>query len=1419
MAQEQNSPDATSSLFQHLGDQVDQLTDEQLSSLAVQLPAFERLVERINARQQKPASTEVLPGPLPIPVNSSDNIMNSITDGLFIVNWDWQIVFINSKAAEYGGSTPEKLTGINLWEAYPRLLGTVFESNYRQVMSERIPIHFEARGVLRDTWYLMSVYPAPEGILVYWLDHTARKQTEENLEQILSENQQHKALLDAIFEADPDGIAVLVGEELRFMHVNPAYRFLCPDPIVDPIGKIYSDIWPDKSQQEFGERFRNLLKTGQPYQVHGITHRFADQTVRIFTLQARRIEWGGQPAVLVLMWDTTEQALAYDQAEVERSQLRAVLEALPVGIVILDRQGGILLSNPMYEQVWGGKPPATSTVDDYTAFQAWWVDSGRPVQAEEWASARAVQKGEAVIGQELRIQRFDGEQAYVINSGVPIHDANRQIVGSVVAIMDVTELRKTEAALQAEEAKLRAILDATKESIWLFDPEGVILLGNETAISRLKKKPEDVIGKSYQELLPPELAQARYTRLRQVVEEGEPIEFEDERAGINFLHSFYPVTASDGQRIGVVSFSRDITERKQAEHKVQEQEKKYQELFRTTQAAIYEVDFRTQRFVTVNDAMCQLSGYTREELMQMGPFALLDETGKQQFRERIRQWLSGEKPSEDIEYKTRAKDGREIFALLQVSFKSDANGQPTGATVIGHDITERKQAEQAALRQALLINQLGDAVIASDSQYRITSWNAAAEKMYGWKEDEVLGRPGLDIIKTEFSHQDKAQVLQSIQEVGSYIGEATQIRKDGTRFPVEVNSLVLKDENGTVTGYLSVNRDISERKQTEETLKTSEKRLRLLLEHSPDGVVVVGKDGTVNFVSPSTTRILGYNPEDLLGKMPFELIHPDEQMQAVELFTQFTGTANQVNHALQRIRHKNGSWRICQFTVSNLLDEAGINGIVANYRDVTEEHLSEEALRESEERFRLLADGTPILVWTTDAAGRVEFANQAYTDFFGVTIGAIQSGGWQPLVHPDDITGYANIFMDSLREQQPFRAQARVRRADGQWRWIESYSQPRFSASGEFLGMAGSSLDITENKETEARLARQADLLNNIHDAIVATDSQFRITYWNAMAEAMFGWTSDETLGRKPPELFYSQDPEDPDGQAIQKLFNTGHLEGEMLFRRKDGSSFSAHAQSVVLRGVAGEFNGVLTSMRDLSELKRVEERDREHLVQIELQRRLLEQREQERMQIARALHDGPLQEFIGVQFALTELLNATKEETLIEEIRVILQTVKEQTAEMRSYASELRPPTLMQFGLDNAILSHLEGWRVKHPEIKVHFACDQIGEQLPEAMQLPLYRIYQELMNNIAKHAQASEVHIHFEEDPGGGVRLVIRDNGRGFEIPSDWLGLARQGHLGLVGIRERVEAIGGELEIQSQPGHGTEVRVVVHFSMEKET
>ncbi|MEZ4712450.1 MAG: response regulator [Caldilineaceae bacterium] len=210
-----------------------------------------------------------------------------------------------------------------------------------------------------------------------------------------------------------------------------------------------------------------------------------------------------------------------------------------------------------------------------------------------------------------------------------------------------------------------------------------------------------------------------------------------------------------------------------------------------------------------------------------------------------------------------------------------------------------------------------------------------------------------------------------------------------------------------------------------------------------------------------------------------------------------------------------------------------------------------------------------------------------------------------------------------------------------------------------------------------------------------------------------------------------------------------------------------------------------------------------------ELKQRLAENQEGERLHLAQELHDGPLQDIIGLRYHLGAIANAMPVDQFGEPLQVVQEKLQHVLQSLRLLCRELRPPALAPFGLEQAIRAHAQNFKEQHPQIDVELDLDEDRQELPERVRLALYRIYQHALSNVAIHADASNVRVSFQMH-AQSVHLRVLDDGRGFQVPTRWIELAREGHLGLVGAAERAEAIGGVLHVVSNPDLGTSLSVI---------
>jgi signal transduction histidine kinase len=213
-----------------------------------------------------------------------------------------------------------------------------------------------------------------------------------------------------------------------------------------------------------------------------------------------------------------------------------------------------------------------------------------------------------------------------------------------------------------------------------------------------------------------------------------------------------------------------------------------------------------------------------------------------------------------------------------------------------------------------------------------------------------------------------------------------------------------------------------------------------------------------------------------------------------------------------------------------------------------------------------------------------------------------------------------------------------------------------------------------------------------------------------------------------------------------------------------------------------------------------------------ETQRQLLRSREEERARLARDMHDGPIQALVGMNLQLGLLLPSV-ESPQADELKAIRAEARELLAELRRVCAALRPPMLDTLGLGAALRALAEEWSAQHGiTVGLEFAPDATLRLLPVEAAVNLYRVVQEALSNIARHAAARQVAIHLNWDDSR-LALSVQDDGRGFVVPGNLHSLSAQGHFGLAGMQERVELIGGELAVESAPSRGTTVRVVKHL------
>jgi PAS domain S-box-containing protein len=344
-----------------------------------------------------------------------------------------------------------------------------------------------------------------------------------------------------------------------------------------------------------------------------------------------------------------------------------------------------------------------------------------------------------------------------------------------------------------------------------------------------------------------------------------------------------------------------------------------------------------------------------------------------------------------------------------------------------------------------------------------------------------------------------------------------------------------------------------------------------------------------------------------------------------------------------------------------------------------------------------------------------------------------------------------------------------------------------------------------ERKRAERELDRQykerSIILESIQDGLFGLDRSWNITYINSRAARNGGFEPEDLVGKNIWEVF----PRLKDTPIEENYRRAMVGRTPVVFEMR--GVYHGRWYSI---SVYPSAEGISVYWQDITKSKQSEETMRAHQVQMETQRRLLEYREKERQKLAHNLHDGPVQELSSILFQIRYAKETIKNPEVEAEIGQISVRLQDTIKSLREMMYDLRPPSLIRFGLSKTIQTFAEEIREKNPSILLETALIDDGNLFSEQVRLSLFRITQEALINAIKHSDATKIGVQLAQ-LDHHVILEIRDNGKGFSLPDQLIDFSTKGSFGLVGMKERAEAIGGEFKAHSSPGNGTVIRVTV--------
>ncbi len=493
-------------------------------------------------------------------------------------------------------------------------------------------------------------------------------------------------------------------------------------------------------------------------------------------------------------------------------------------------------------------------------------------------------------------------------------------------------------------------------------------------------------------------------------------------------------------------------------------------------------------------------------------------------------------------------------------------------------------------------------------------------------------------------------------------------------------------------------------------------------------------------------------------------------------------------------------------------DEFEISLTVGNQIAFGVEHKrTEESLRDNEERLRLATQTGKVGVWDwAIRSDHVSWTKAVYT-MHGVRSdefdGKVES--FTKLIHPDDMEMVKERIELALSDVKPYEVEFRVVKPDGDVGWLFTNALILRDAMGPYR-MIGATIDVTDRKLAEQEFARIAAIVDSSRDAIIGKDLNGVITSWNGGATHIFGYLPDEVIG-KSITILIPEERLNEESEILQRLRRgeyTDHF--ETVRRRKDGTLIDISLTVSPVVNANGKIIGASKIARDITEQRRAEAalRDRE------IMRRLVDAQEAERHRIARDLHDHLGQQLTALRLKLESIRNqSTGNDKLLRSVSETQEYASRIDMDINYLAWELRPTELDNLGLRDSLASFVREWSKTYGiEADFHTPRTQNGRYSAE-LETNIYRIVQEALNNILKHAKATRVSVLMEQRDDL-IIVIIEDNGKGFVFGERPANGSKSKGLGLIGMRERTALLGGTLEIESRPGEGTTIyaRVPIH-------
>jgi PAS domain S-box-containing protein len=1077
-------------------------------------------------------------------------VFDSLSVPFFMIDTaNWHFVRWNKIFPDLIGYSDEELAKFRPRNIIPKSeIGTLIKAQDKLLANGHVS--FEMPLVSKDqtvTPYLLSGtllnYYGKSYLIGIGINLTERKKSEEALKEA-----EYK--FRTIFDHASDGILLARSSDKKFIEANEIICRMLGYTKDELLQFSISDIHPKDSLSNVVEQFIKLFKK-EISVVHELPVIKKDKSVFFVDVTASAIDYKGTECLLGMFRDVTDRKKAEEELKESRESYRRLFEDHAAVKLIIDPQNGeILDANHAACQYYGW------TSEKMRQMKISDINTLTPEEVKKEMEKARDQK------------RFHFEFKHRLANGsirdVEVYSSTIEMNGKSVLhsiVHDVTERKKFEKDLKKSEMMFRRLFENSPVGVFLLKDRILVdvnpaicaitgyqreeLIGQSVVIGYKDQEEFERVGKfAYEDVAKwgTGVSEARLKR-----KNGELYD------GLLYISLIDPHDASSGHQVIMI----DITARKQAEEKLAQSREDYRKLFEDHSAVKLVIDPSNGMILDANHASAEYYGWTREEMRKMKMEKLTSSTAEE-IDERMKEILLNKKLH--FEASHRLADGS-IRDVEVFSSRIEMMGKDVIHSVI-HDITERKQAEAEIVVLSNALKVTLDPILILDLEGKVINANEAAKRLV---ETEDLGVSALDYVAPE----DKEKVTTIMQQLlmGSDVHTAdfTLITKSGRRMLIEATGNLIVDSNGKATGFVVVERDVTERKRAEEDLRASEEKFALAFKHSPTAMCITSlEEGRYIDANDAYLTNLGYKREEIIGRTIMDINLWVDLSEPKEFIKELFKTGKATNYEL-RVRDKKGMihWGLASASMIKLSEQICV---LTQIMDITEQKLAEEKIRTEEQRFRGITQNLPGVIYQFYAKDTGEYSISYISEPMNEFAEIMSKSELENLnlafsdfcsrIHEDDQQRFFISIKEAVETVSRWNFEGRIATKTGKMVWFQGMSIPtRLEDRVVFDGII---LSITDRKIAEEAALKEYNFSNTVLETLPAPFYMFdyetvHFFRWNKNFSAAAGYSDEELIHMTPFDLV-SKSEHNVLVKAFEEVFTKGNVISEMTIVSKDGS-------------------------------------------------------------------------------------------------------------------------------------------------------------------------------------------------------------------------------------------------------------------------